>query len=86
MSPTHPTSSHAEPRQVPAREIAEALAGVRFPADRRRLVEQARLNDAPRPVVQAIEELPHRRFRDLEDVRRNHGRRRDDPLREVGAP
>lgn len=67
------------PTEVPRAEIAKALAGIDFPADKARLKEQAQRNEAPRMVLEAIEQLPGREFASPADVERAYEAMRERP-------
>lgn len=53
-----------------------SLRGVRFPATKAELVQLARDNDAAWDVIEALEELPDRRFADMQDVLTEYGSNR----------
>lgn len=53
--------------------LQKYLSGVDYPTDRKGLVQQAKQNDAPKEVVDAIEELPSDEFGGPQDVMKAYG-------------
>lgn len=48
--------------------ISRNLKGIRFPADRRQLVQQARSNGASSDVIRRIQEMPDRAYANMAEV------------------
>lgn len=59
--------------QLSPQKLAVALRYVRFPANREMLMSHARLSPVAESVWTAIESLPAREFRDLDEVCRFFG-------------
>lgn len=53
--------------------IAQSLKGVEFPCDRQGLLKQAKANDAPREVIEVLNEFPERKFETMADVQKAVG-------------
>jgi len=49
-------------------DIAQALAGIDFPADKNRILEHARRNNVSKEALQAIEKLPSAQYTSMADV------------------
>ena len=54
-------------------EVQKALKGMDYPAKKKDLIEKARENDAPREVMQVLEDLPDKEFENAVDVSREFG-------------
>jgi hypothetical protein len=48
--------------------VAQALHGIDFPADKSKLAEWARKNNADQDVLQVIEKMPETRYTSMADV------------------
>jgi hypothetical protein len=53
--------------------LQKYLNGVDYPTDRKGLVQKAKQNDAPKEVIDAIEELPSDKFGGPQDVMKAYG-------------
>ncbi|MCR6631417.1 MAG: DUF2795 domain-containing protein [Magnetospirillum sp.] len=51
-----------------AETLQQALEGISFPCDRARLIEYARQFNLPPRALAALEEIPQRQYRDLDEV------------------
>lgn len=69
MTPTYQASEQKQAKDVPVSDITKALKGVNYPADRSKLVQKARGNDAPQPVLDAIEKIPSREYESESEVK-----------------
>jgi len=49
-------------------EVVRYLKGIDFPADKNRMLNQAKTNSAPDNVMSWISQLPERQYRDSDDV------------------
>ena len=58
------------------REIQEALKGIDYPADKNELMQQAKQNKARQDVMDAIENLPSKKFNSPVDVQKAWGKER----------
>ncbi|MEW5729698.1 MAG: DUF2795 domain-containing protein [Pseudomonadota bacterium] len=54
--------------------VAQALQGIDFPADKRKLVDYARRNNTDRDVMQVIERMPDEHYASMADVFKGVGR------------
>lgn len=59
-----------------AANVAKNLSGVNFPADRNDLAKQAESNNADKAVVDAIRDMPDRKYQDMADVEKGLGEAR----------
>lgn len=48
--------------------IAQTLSGIDFPADKRKLIEHARKNNADSDVIQVLEGMPEEQYTSMADV------------------
>jgi len=64
----------SNPRFTENHQIAGAMKGVDFPADRDQIVEQAKSNGAPDQVVEEIGKLPDGDFQNVAEVMSAIGR------------
>jgi hypothetical protein len=55
-------------------EIAKALRGISFPADKQDLIEHASQNEADESVMEVLEELPEREYGSMADVEKGVGK------------
>lgn len=51
-----------------AAEVAKALGGIDFPADRSKLVQHARNNDATERVMEFLERIPDKEYTQATEV------------------
>ncbi len=54
-------------------EVQKALKGMDYPAKKKDLIEKARENDAPKEVMQVLENLPEKEFENAVDVSKEFG-------------
>ncbi len=54
--------------------VAQALQGIAFPADKRKLVDYARRNNTDHDVMEVIERMPDERYANMADVFKGVGR------------
>ena len=54
-------------------EVQKALKGMDYPAKKKDLIEKAKENDAPREVMQVLEDLPDKEFENAVDVSKEFG-------------
>lgn len=54
-------------------EVEKHLKGIKFPASKQDLIEQARQNQAPGEVLSVLERMPDREFRTAADVAKGVG-------------
>ncbi len=65
-------SLHSE--KVSASQIAVYLKGIDFPADKRKIIEQAKMNGAPDNVMQFMNRLPERQYTRANEVEAEFGK------------
>lgn len=58
---------------LPSNELNRVLRDVNFPADKNRLRDVARQNNAPETVIRMIDQLPSRQFSSPRDVEQAFG-------------
>lgn len=56
--------------------VTQYLKGIKFPASKKDLIDQAKANSAPEAVQQNIEKLPEGNYLQMIDVTHNFGRTR----------
>ena len=49
-------------------KVSRSLKGINFPADRRKVVEQARRNSAPGDVMDALNHIPDKNYESMAGV------------------
>lgn len=54
--------------QRTTQEVRMSLQGLEMPASRQEILECARRNSAPASAIHAIEMLPDRRYRDMDQI------------------
>jgi hypothetical protein len=54
--------------QSSTHDVAQALSGINFPADKNGILEHARKNNASQEALQAIENLPADQYTSMADV------------------
>jgi hypothetical protein len=59
--------------KVSAATLEKSIKGIRFPAQKQDLIQQARSNKADEQVIQEIENLPDMEFRTARDVAKGFG-------------
>lgn len=55
-------------RQSTTHDIAQSLAGIGFPANRDKLIEYARKNNANNTLIAAIQKMPDEQYTSMADV------------------
>lgn len=58
------------------REIQESLKGMDYPANKNELLQQAKQNNASQDVMDAIQNLPGKKFNSPVDVQKSFGQER----------
>lgn len=48
--------------------IAQALSGIDFPANKQKLIEHARKNNAPEETIQTLQDMPDEQYTSMADV------------------
>lgn len=60
--------------KVSASEIEKYLAGVNFPCDKKGLISHAKGKNAPKEVIDVMQDFPDERYGDASDVAKGIGR------------
>jgi hypothetical protein len=62
------------PRGESTANVLVELKGIDFPADKSRLIEQAKRNQAAEASIKALDALPEREYTTMADVIKEYGR------------
>ena len=63
-----------ESETISAAQLASYMKGIDFPADRRKLIDQARSNDAPDNIINVFKKLPDKEYQYPTDVEKEFGK------------